>query len=136
MESPQPRPRPGPKRWVLLLGVLIALAVGYGAWTTVRDHQHMAGVGIAAEGRLTGRYREVTSAGRGRATSYYPVVSFRTADGRVVVASAADAVAQGEIQPGRVVAVRYDPSDPWKVRLAEAVDGGPGALPWILGGLA
>ena len=136
MEPPNSRTRSGPSRWVYLVGVLLALGIGYGAWTLVRDHQHMARVGIAVDGSMTGRYREVMSTGRGRTTSYYPGVSFRTADGRVVMASAANAVPQSDIQPGRVVALRYDPSDPSTVRLAADLDGGPGVLPWILGGLA
>ena len=130
---------PKPVRTLRLLATLgLALALGL-AWATlgmVQDYRRMAGNGIAAEGRMTGSVREVRSSGRGRTTSHYPGFSFRTAEGRIVLATSADAVEPGEIRAGRVMPLLYDPADPSVIRLAKAVGDGPGALPWLLGGLS
>ncbi len=125
-------PVPILKRWVFAIGLLIAALPGYGAVSKVQEHRRATTM-VAVEGRMTGGYREVTSR---RVTSTYPNVSFRTAEGRVVVAAAADALDRGEIRAGRSIALRYDPTEPSKVHLAEAVASGPGVLPWILGLLA
>lgn len=124
---------PPPKR-LCVLGLLIALGLGYGALHLLLESRQMAATGVAVEGRMTGSYREVSS--RGRVTSTYPTFSYRTPEGRVVLGTVSDDVPREQIQPGRTVPLRYDPQDPTKVRLAAALEGGPGALVWILAGLA
>lgn len=132
-----PRHPPGRRRYHVILHVIllvIALVAAGSALAMVLEYRHMAAVAVPAEGRMTGAYRQVRSTGRGASTSYYPNVSFRTADGRVIVGPTVDALSLPEIQAGRVVQLRYDPADPWKVRLAEALAEGLGIAPWLLGG--
>lgn len=136
--TPPTAPRHLPKRryhvilHVILL-VIALVAAGTGL-AMILEYRRMAAVAVPAEGRMTGAYRQVRSTGRGASTSHYPNVSFRTADGRVIVGPTVDAVALPEIQAGRVVQLRYDPTDPWKVRLAVVFAEGPGIAPWLLGG--
>ncbi|WP_426956650.1 DUF3592 domain-containing protein [Muricoccus radiodurans] len=131
-----PKARRGALAWIIpLVGLLIALGLGYGALDIVLDHRSMARNAIPTEGRMTGGYRQVTS-GRSRSTSYYPTFSYWTADRRVVLGTVSDEMDQSDIRAGRTLPLRYDPQDPTKVRLASALEGGPGVLPWILGGLA
>ncbi len=132
--SRQPVARPPPKRRIFILGLLIAVALGYGAWSTYRDHARLVSSGVSVEGRMTGRFREMQSTGRGRVTSYYPIVSFRTAEGRVVVTAAVDPLDREAMVAGQAVRLRYDPADPFIVHLADALANGPGLTPWILGG--
>jgi hypothetical protein len=136
--APPTAPRRLPKRrYHVILHVIllvIALVAAGTALAMVLEYRHMAAVAVPAEGRMTGAYRQVRSTGRGASTSHYPNVSFRTADGRVIVGPTIDAMALPEIQAGRVVQLRYDPADPGKIRLAEALAGGLGIAPWLLGG--
>ncbi|WP_431284463.1 DUF3592 domain-containing protein [Humitalea sp. 24SJ18S-53] len=125
-----------PKRRLYIIGILIALGIGAGAASLVRDYVHMLTHGVTTEGRMTGRYREVTSTGRGHAVSLHPWFSYRTADGSIITATVSDAMDLADIRAGRTMPLRYDPADPSVLRLAEALEAGPGALPWILGGLA
>lgn len=117
-----------------LILLVIALMAAGTALGMILEHRRITAVAVPAEGRMTGAYRQVRSSGRGASTSYYPNVSFRTAEGRVIVGPTVDAVPLPEIQAGRVVQLRYDPADPWKVRLAEALAEGLGIAPWLLGG--
>jgi len=128
----QPDARPAPKRIIFIIGLLIAGALGYGAFTMYQDHARLASTGVSVDGRMTGRFREV----RARVTSYYPIVSFRTAEGRVVVTPTADTVERETVVAGQAVRLRYDPADPFVVRLADTLASGPGPTPWILGGLS
>lgn len=135
--TPPTAPRRLPKRrYHVILHVIllvIALTAAGSALAMILEYRRMAATAIPAEGRMTGAYRQVRTTGRGISTFYYPNVSFRTADGRVIVGSTADAMALSEIQAGRVVQLRYDPADPWTIRLAEALAAGPGIVPWLLG---
>jgi hypothetical protein len=117
--------------------VLFCLAIGgvlgWGAWSQARDHWTLASRGVAAEGRVLG-YEEVR--GR-RSTTTYPVLGFRTPDGRVVRARSGVSATPSELPAGSPVRVVYDPADPASnARTAAALAAGPGVTPWILGGLA
>jgi hypothetical protein len=126
------------KRWVCVLGLLIAFGLAWGGWAVVQDHQRVAASGVEVEGRMTGGYREVTSRRGGRvvSTSYYPTFSYRTADGRISLGTVSDAIERNEIRAGRTMPLLMVPGDPPVVRIAAEVAAGPGALPWVLGGLA
>lgn len=131
-----PRRLPGRRYHVILHLVLLAIALTAAgtALGMILEHRRITAVAVPAEGRMTGAYRLVRSTGRGASTSYYPNVSFRTADGRVIVGPTVDALSLPEIQAGRAVQLRYDPADPWTIRLAEALAEGLGIAPWLLGG--
>ncbi|WP_211877852.1 DUF3455 domain-containing protein [Plastoroseomonas hellenica] len=130
--------RPPVKRWVCVLGLLIAFGLGWGGWAVVQDHQRAATTGSEVEGRMTGGYREVTSRRGGRvvSTSYYPTFSYRTAEGRIALGTVSDAIERAEIGVGRTMLLRVVPGDPPTVRIAAELAAGPGAVPWVLGGLA
>lgn len=119
-------------RLAAAIALAIAFALFFGAWQILSTHDRMARVGIPVEGRMTGAYREVRARG---GSSLYPTVSYRTQEGRVIVAQTEHSVDMAEIQRGRAVPVRYDPATPERVHLASAVAGGAGVLPWILIGL-
>lgn len=126
------------KRWVCVLGLLIAFGLAWGGLAVVQDHQRTVASGVEVEGRMTGGYREVTSRRGGRVVSvnYYPAFSYRTPDGRISLGTASDAIERTEMWVGRTMPLRVVPGDPPVVRIAAAVAAGPGAVPWILGGLA
>lgn len=130
--------RPPVKRWVCVLGLLIAFGLGWGGLAVVQDHQRALTAGVEVEGRMTGGYREVTSRRGGRvvSVSYYPTFSYRTAEGRIALGTTSDAIERNEIGVGRTMLLRVIPGDPPVVRIAAELAGGPGVLPWILGGLA
>jgi hypothetical protein len=132
----QPDASPAPKRLIFIIGLLIAGGLGYGTLSTFQDHARLVSTGMAVDGRMTGRFREVQSTGRGRVVSYYPIVSFRTVEGRVVVTSTVDTIDREAVVAGQSVRLRYDPADPFIVRLADTLASGPGPTPWILGGLS
>lgn len=126
------------KRWVCVLGLLIAFGLGWGGLAAVQDHQRTVASGVEVEGRMTGGYREVTSRRGGRVVSvnYYPAFSYRAAEGRIALGTSSDAIERTEMWVGRTMPLLIVPGDPPVVRIAAAVTAGPGAAPWILGGLA
>lgn len=132
MAGSRDTPSAGGERSLVL--VLFCLAVGgvlgWGAWSQLRDHWILASRGVEAEARVLG-YEEVR--GR-RSTTTYPVLGFRTRDGRLVRATSGVSAA---LPAGSAVRIVYDPADPAaNARPVAALAAGPGVTPWILGGLA
>lgn len=121
-----------------VIGLLLALGFGYGAWITAGEHRHMVLVGKVADGTITG-HKEVRHTGRRGtylSTTYHPTFRYRIGNGREVEGTVPQALDPGEIEIGRVVRVIYDPAEPTAVHLASAIEAGPGATPWSLGAAA
>ncbi|MCK8787536.1 DUF3592 domain-containing protein [Roseomonas sp. NAR14] len=140
MPTTAPRPAAPPRRpsvWACVASLLIAVALFVGAAILVRDYRHMSRDGIPVEGRMTGSYERVTHTRNGSVTGtdYNPSFSYLTREGATVIGTVPDSVDYAEIRPGRTMALRYDPENPKDVRLASALEGGPGVLPWLFAGL-
>lgn len=110
------------------LGLLFA----YFSWSQFNDHWTLSTNGERAQGVIVG-YDTVR--GR-RSTTYYPVLRYTTREGAAVQASATGSASPEDLPRGSRVALVYEKGNPSHVRLAAAVDSGPGFTPWFLGFLA
>ncbi len=120
---------------VLLALIFAALGLGLAgaAWSSAAEALSLASRGVRTEAQIV----SVDRFERRGTKSYVPTFLFRTAEGRVVRERSSETLSSDqELASGRRVAVIYDPTDTSRVRLASSVDGGMGALPWVLGGLA
>jgi Protein of unknown function (DUF3592) len=126
------------QRWLSVFGLMIACLLGYAAVATVQDYRHMAASGKIVEGRMTGSYRQEQTRRNGTLISVknYPTFSYRTEKGEFFQGTVSDPVQESTIEPGRTMSLRYDPDKPTYIRLAAAVDDGPGFMPWVLGAAA
>jgi hypothetical protein len=128
-------PAAPPRRPVLLAAILAAVGLGLGvlAWSQIADHRHLAAAGVRAEAQVV----SVDEHRQRGVSSFTPTFMFRTADGRVVRERSTESLtSNAEFAGGRRVAVVYDPANPSLVKLASSLDGGVGALTWIIGGFA
>lgn len=127
--GPAPRGRP----WMI---AFFAVAAGIGclwlAWQPVAERRHLAATGLRAEARVP----SVEEQRRRSGSTYYPILVFRTADGRFVRERSAVPVASPQAYLGRIVTVVYDPANTATARPLDTLQGGVGAATWIAGGLA
>jgi hypothetical protein len=123
------------ERGALIFGLMLTFLCGAAVVSQVHDYRHMAAVGKVVEGRMTGGYRRVETRRNGAVVSVlnHPTFSYRTEDGKEVVATVDDSLDRSDIQPDRKMLLRYDPENPTSARLAAAVEAGPGFMVWVVG---
>ncbi len=131
------------QRWLAAsacaVALLVALGVGHGYWTTLEEHWRLASTGVATDGTIVSdqevQYRAGRTGASGASVAYTPTFRYRTAEGRVVEGTVPESLPRDEIRPGRIMRVVYDPANPTTVRLASAVERGPGFFLWLESGL-
>lgn len=108
--------------WVIVLGLL---CTARGVWDITRAFQFASGVDTTA--RVVGMER--VGEGRGRSSRYARVV-FADQTGGLNDEETETRVDPDKVRVGATVRVRYLPSNPQRVRIAEGADS-PGVIAWI-----
>ncbi|MEU3269879.1 DUF3592 domain-containing protein [Saccharomonospora sp. NPDC006951] len=111
---------------LIVPGVFFAVGLGFAAMGShlLRGATRLARTGLRVPGEVTGmRYNTTSEIGRG---SYYPVLSFRTLDGRDLETASDIGTDPPMAHEGDQVTVVYDPFEPHTARIDSAV--GKGSL--------
>lgn len=108
--------------WVIVLGLLFAAR---GIWDVTRALQFVSG--IETQARIIGMER--VSEGRGRSSSYARV-RFTDQAGAVRESETETRVDATRARIGQTVSVRYLPSSPQRVRMADGA-ASPGMTAWL-----
>lgn len=112
----------------LMAVILFGLAgfAGFSAWDRLSNHNRLAWEAIPVEAQMTGAY----DSRRGRRGPFlHPEVSYRTREGRQIVAFLVQDMGLAEIQRGRILPAGYDPAAPESVHSAYTLADGPGTTP-------
>ncbi|MGH3729193.1 MAG: DUF3592 domain-containing protein [Micromonosporaceae bacterium] len=120
---------------ILCTGVFVAVGVGFAAigQYLVRSARKLASVGVRVPGEVIGmRVDQSAEVGRG---SDYPILRFRTVDGRDVETSSDIGTDPAPAHEGDQVTVLYDPADPRTARIDSTLGRGSG-IGWacLIGG--
>jgi hypothetical protein len=106
-------------KWMVLVifgGMGLTALIGGLAWGAKRIFLYKNGV--AATGVVVETYQSSSTDSDGHSSvSYYPVVEFRTSDGRTCRFKGSTGSSSPDFEDGAVVKLRYNPSDPNEAQL-------------------
>lgn len=120
---------------IFFAGLFVAVGLGFVAMGRylIRSANRLASVGVRVPGEVIGmRVNETSEVGR---SSYYPILRFRTADGREMETSSDIGTDPPPAREGDHVTVIYDPAEPRTARIDSTLGRGSG-IGWacVIGG--
>lgn len=112
--------------------IAIGLATAWGLWSVAGIYRELATSGRAAEAVMVG-YREAGATLRSGPVVYFPMLEFRTADGRAIRTEAYGSIPPADYSRGGRIAIVHAVATPALAMPASALASWPPGHAWAIG---
>lgn len=112
--------------------IVIGLATTWGLWSVASIYRELATSGRAAEAVMVG-YRVAGATLRSGPVGYFPMLEFRTADGRAIRTEAYGSIPPADYRRGGRIAIVHSMTAPALAMPVSALVSWPGGDAWAIG---